>query len=646
MTRRNPRLFTASATSFTTRGIGTLTDALSCEVTEGRNAGFTLEMQLPVTSKHFKEIRPERILLAKPNPYDNPQAFRIHKITKPMDGIVTVFANHLSYDLRGYPVNSFIAEGAAQAVSLLKSSAVTPCPFTITTDITSDAVMTAADPHTIRDYMGTMEGSLIDTYHGEYQFDNFTVRLLASRGRNRGVKIKYGINLIDLTQEENCASVYTGVLPFFSSENMGRVIGDVQRAAGTFEVERILPLNLTDKYDDGEEPPTVAQLNRDGAKYITDNSVGVPKVSLDLNFAQLDRKEVHLCDTVTVVFEKLNIEAEAKVIKTVYDVLNDRYVSVKLGDPRANIANSLADEKAAREAAGKQLRTYIEKTDKAIRLEAVARKGADDAMEAVLSVHAEAISARVTKEGANQSRSFSWSLTDAGHYWYANNTEVMRVTASGLEVKGKVIAESGFIGNGSYGFEILASAIRNGMQSLSDTAHNGVYIGTDGIALGGGKFKVDAAGNLTASSGAFTGSVRADKILYGSSGGTLSGAAITPQTIGTGSGTALTAGAVSGIGWGNNFGSMTQKAYTAAAVQTDYLRVTSSSIWVGTGIFGAESKTVLTGVSVSLTYGSPYYIYAMSSDGSGSVAIPRITGVSRSVSSAAMSYLGSSSSPA
>lgn len=474
MRRQNPRLFAASTSSFTTRGIGTLTDAISCEVTEGRNAGFTIEIQIPVTSKHFKELRLEQIILAKPNPYDKPQAFRIHRITKPMDGVVTVLANHLSYDLRGYPVNSFIAEGAAQAVSLLKSSSVIPCPFTITTDIESSVIMTAADPHTIRDYMGGMEGSLIDKYHGEYQFDNYTVSLLQNRGRNRGVKIKYGINLIDLKQEENCASVYTGVLPYFSSENMGRVIGDVQRAPGTFEVERILPLDLTDKYDEGEEPPTVAQLNRDGAKYITDNSVGVPKVSLDLNFAQLDRKEVHLCDTVTVVFEKLNVEAEAKVIETVYDVLNDRYVSVKLGDPRANIANSLADEKAAREASGKQLRTYIEKTDKAVRLEAVARSDADTALRGTLDVHAGLIKARVTKTGANEAKSFSWSLTEDGHYWYSNKAEVMKVTSAGLEVRGKVVATSGTIG----GCDIVNGVLKVASANITSINADTITAGT------------------------------------------------------------------------------------------------------------------------------------------------------------------------
>lgn len=567
-----PILYQATETVFSSKGRGTIADAISCTVTEARNGIFDLEMQISVNSKRFSEIALDKIILAKPNPYDWPQPFRIHKITKPINGIVTVLANHISYDLKGMPVNPFTATSCSEAVAMLKSSSLITCPFTITTDIVSSTVMTVAKPYTIRDLMGGMEGSLIDTYGGEYKFNRFSVMLLSERGANRGVKIKYGINLIDLTQEENCSSVYSGVLPYFANEN-GIVVGDVQRASGTFAVDRILPLDLTQYftsgYDESATLPTVAQLNTRGAAYVRNNAVGVPKVNLELSFAQLPRKEVHLCDTVTVEFEKMGIETTAKVIETVYDVLEERYRSVKLGDPRANIINSINDETEAREAANVRMQSYLEKTDSAIR-------------------------AKVSKIGGDNT-SFGWEMTDTSHTWYSNEEEVMKATSAGLEIKGKITATSGFIGNGSNGFTIGNTAIYNRLSSLSGN-QNGIYLGTDGIALGGGKFKVTSAGALTATSADIKGKITATSGYIGndSSGFTIGSNAIyngmeslsdtehNGVYIGTG-GIALGKGAF--------------KVTSSGAVTASNLSITGGTISINNGAFYVSSDGSVTAKS-------------------------------------------------
>lgn len=152
---------------------------------------------------------------------------------------------------------------------------------------------------------------------------------------------------------------------------------------------------------------------------------------------------------------------------------------------------------------------------------------------ATFAVQAGLIEARVSKTSPEGQISFSWSLTDSAHVWYANGSEVMRVDSSGLKVKGRIEATSGYIGNGTSGFTISARALYNGMTSFGDTTHNGVYVGVDGISLGKGKFKVDASGNLTATSGTFTGNVRAGSIQYGGSNGTFSAAGLTNGSIGS-----------------------------------------------------------------------------------------------------------------
>lgn len=159
-------------------------------------------------------------------------------------------------------------------------------------------------------------------------------------------------------------------------------------------------------------------------------------------------------------------------------------------------------------------------------------------MKSEFKVQADQIAAKVSRTGGD-SKSFGWTLTEEGFVLASGSSEVFRADETGVSVTGKITATSGFIGNGSAGFTIGSKAIYNGVLSMADTAHFGIYLGTDGIVLGKGAFKVDSQGNLTATSGTFSGYVKAGKIQYGGDSGTLSGGAITAQTISGGSGGAI-----------------------------------------------------------------------------------------------------------
>ena len=155
--------------------------------------------------------------------------------------------------------------------------------------------------------------------------------------------------------------------------------------------------------------------------------------------------------------------------------------------------------------------------------------------------HAGEIAARVTRVGSNETKSFGWSLTEEGFILSSESHEVFRADEGGITVTGEIRATSGYIGNASSGFWITDSAIYNGeydeKEGLSyDNMTSGVYVGTDGISLGGKKFKVDSNGDLYATSGTFTGTVYAGSIAYGGVAGTMNGAGITSQTITGGGG--------------------------------------------------------------------------------------------------------------
>ena len=145
-----PILFSPTATTFETNGLGVLADAVSCTVTEQLNGSYELAATYPVTGKRFHDLQLRGIVLAKPNPYAAAQPFRIYKITKPMRGIVTLHAHHISYDLSGIPVSPFTADGISAALAGLSENAAIPCPFVFQTDKSVAGTFSVPVPSAIR----------------------------------------------------------------------------------------------------------------------------------------------------------------------------------------------------------------------------------------------------------------------------------------------------------------------------------------------------------------------------------------------------------------------------------------------------------------------------------------------------------------
>lgn len=356
-----PKLFAATATTFTTQGIGALTDSILCYVDEERNGEYEGYLKYPITGVHYADIALRTIIVAKPNYTDDPQPFRVYDITKPLNGVVTVRFRHISYDLSGYPVEPFTASTLSGALSGLISNCPVDCPFTLTSSRSVSSTFKANVPASIRSWMGGKAGSLLDVYGGEWKYDGFTASLPSSRGQNRGVTIRYGKNLTALEQEENNAAVYTGVYPYWTDaygENLvqitGRIVHNTETptySGATYDYERILPVDFSNKW---EEAPSEGELRSAAIAYIEDNEIGTPKVNLRVEFAQVSklvRDQVDLCDTVTVQFEKLGVTATAKCIKTRWNVLLDRYEEITLGDAKANLAETIVNTKKTAETA-------------------------------------------------------------------------------------------------------------------------------------------------------------------------------------------------------------------------------------------------------------------------------------------------------
>ena len=338
-----PILYPPEERAFDNNGLGVLSDAASCQVTEERNGGYELTMQYPVSGIHYGDIAERCLILARPCPEANPQPFRIYRITRPMGGLVAVYAEHISYDLSGVVMPPFSAQGAQAVFAAIAANAVPANDgFSYWTDRPGATAVSSSVPLSVRSLLGGVRGSILDIYGGEYEFDRFTVRLWTRRGADRGVTIRYGKDLTSLEQDANCAAVYTAVYPYWTDDEVTVELPEkTVPVSGTFDFTRILTLNLSSVFEDA---PTADQLRTAAEYYIADNKVGVPRVSIALSFAQLAGEKVELCDTVSVMFAAMGVTATAKVVKTSFDVLRDRYISVEVGDVRPSVADTIAGQ--------------------------------------------------------------------------------------------------------------------------------------------------------------------------------------------------------------------------------------------------------------------------------------------------------------
>lgn len=343
-----PILYEATRTTFDNNGLGILTDTISCTVMQARNGEFELEMEYPVAGIHYDKLVLRRIIMATPDQVSQPQPFRIYEITKPIGGIVSIYAQHIAYDLKGVPVKSFTASSAADAMEKLSANAVIDCPFSFGTSDPTEATMTVEQPTAIWDLLGGNEGSVLDVYGGEYEFDRFAVMLHNARGTDRGMVIRYGKNMTNLKQEESCANVYTGVYPYWKSSE-GDVVTlpeGIVNASGEFSFTRIKPVDFSTDWDSA---PTAEQLRTRAQRYITSNQIGTPDVSISVEYAQLGDDVVGLCDPITVEFPLLGVAASAKCIKTKFDVLRGRYESIDIGSVKTTLSDMMVDQKRSLE---------------------------------------------------------------------------------------------------------------------------------------------------------------------------------------------------------------------------------------------------------------------------------------------------------
>ena len=347
-----PILYAGTETNFTSNGLGRLADAISCKVTEERNGIFELVMEYPITGIHYDEIQENRIIYAKTEEGGMPQPFIIYRITRPINGIVTIDAEHISYLLNGIPVMPFSASSLVETMAKIGNFAVINCPFTFYTDVSSAVNFSFDTARSIRSLLGGESGSILDVYGGyDYKFDNFMVKLLADRGQDKGVSLRYGKNITELKNITNMTNVYTGIVPFWKSEHDSVYLDNPVVLSGHENDYPYKIIKTVDFSSDFEDMPTQAQLLAKAESYLNRNKGWRLKSNITVSFVNLAETEdykdiaplesVKLCDTVHIVYTRLGVDIKARVVKTVYNVLLERYDSLELGESTTDLTKAI-----------------------------------------------------------------------------------------------------------------------------------------------------------------------------------------------------------------------------------------------------------------------------------------------------------------
>lgn len=372
-------LYSPSETSFSNMGLGALGDAISCSVEEELNGMYEMVLQMPISSIHFNDITIRSIIFAKPSPYREAQPFRVYQIDVPINGVATIHAHHISYDLNGIPLKNgadYRATNVTTALQMIESASLVSTNFSTWTNMSKSGNFSIDTPRSYRNAIGGEEGSIIDVFHGELEFDRFKVKLWNKRGKTSNVQVTYAVNMTDFSMERNQENVFTGIYaywtdnedrrsssplvpvgdamhPVYLLDSAGKYLldsnGNYLLVRGSYDYHRIFMLDLSSEFNFAPIPD---QLACAAQRYIQTHNLTLPTINLNVNFARIEESteysglsaldSVDLADYITVNYPLIGLTATAQITQIVYDALNNKYSSMTVGQPKLNIADTIS----------------------------------------------------------------------------------------------------------------------------------------------------------------------------------------------------------------------------------------------------------------------------------------------------------------
>lgn len=366
-----PILFNKNETAFDTYGLGEL-NVTKGTVTRERNGNYTLYSEIPANDPMVATLEKEMKLKADAGLRTKNQTFEISRIVKDSSNIVKIYGQHISHKLEYMGlVNGRVFSGSAfTALAIWHNATIGDLRFDVWSDIqtTGKGVFDISKMENARQALGGVEGSILDIYGGEYEFDNMTVRLHKQLGRTAPTVLEYGRNILSAELDETIESAYTSVLPY-ATYTPDKPEGDTSDSQPD-PVTVTLPENYVDsKYkalyahrrikvvdfssefksdSKNKDIPTADKLRKLATDYMERNAIGKPKINIKIEYADLAKtldyadngwiEELELCDIVPIYYPQIGLTDEtAKVTTVTYDFINERNESVEFGDIGTNV---------------------------------------------------------------------------------------------------------------------------------------------------------------------------------------------------------------------------------------------------------------------------------------------------------------------
>ena len=286
-----PILYESTETLFVSNGLGRLYDCIACKVSEERNGIYEVEFDYPINGRNYDKITLGRIIAVTHDDTGDIQPFDIVSCSRPINGIVTFRGVHISYRLNKLTIAVNSKYGISSwddMVSLFSQGAMpTIAPFEFFSDTDYEGTLMVFDgtPRTIRQILGGVEGSVLDTWGGEFEFNKFKVTLHRARGEKKNFAIRYGLNLADYEEEIDFTNVFNKCMPYWKGNDTFKLGDVVDSGVPPYNgIDNCVPLDLSEKF---EKEPTKAKLNNAAKSYMASNKTYQPSQNIKVDFIRL-----------------------------------------------------------------------------------------------------------------------------------------------------------------------------------------------------------------------------------------------------------------------------------------------------------------------------------------------------------------------
>ena len=353
-----PILFNKNEQQFDTYGLGEI-DVTTGNVTRERNGLYTFYAEYPANGPLASVLEKEMKIKVDAGLRTKNQTIEISRIVKDSSGVLKIYGSHIKHKLEYMAVRHGInlSGTASVALAIWANNLIGDYRFSTWSDIdtTGSTTFTADKMTNAHLALGGVEGSILDVWGGEYEFDNLTVRLHKQLGRRAPTVLEYGRNIISAESDESIEESYTSVYPFatYTPESQGSdstpapvtvtIPGDYvdSKYISMYANRRIKVVDFSSEFKE-KEIPTPDKLRAMTLKFMEHNKIGAPKINTKIEYVDLastldyqDNKiieELEFCDIVPVYYPSIGItEDDAKVTKIVYDFVNERNESVEFG---------------------------------------------------------------------------------------------------------------------------------------------------------------------------------------------------------------------------------------------------------------------------------------------------------------------------